>query len=93
MAERIEADPGQWREYRRRNLAVCSAIGAAAAVRCAQERLAGHRRPPKWLLAYLDSASERIAQVIPELSDWRAIAPDAPDYAKPATSMTIHAKP
>lgn len=76
--KRIEADPGRWQEYRRRNLAVCAAVGAAAAIEQARERIEARRRPPKWLLRYLDSAAERIEQVIPELVDWRAIAPDAP---------------
>ena len=62
-------------EYLRRNLLVCSAIGANANAKAALARLRAQKRPPKWLLAYLDGIIERTDRVIPAVVCYRAAAP------------------
>lgn len=51
-------------EYLRRNLVVCKAHGAASAVAKAAERAGALKRAPKWLVALLASAQERMPDVI-----------------------------
>lgn len=67
-------------EYRRRNLLVCSSIGATAAARTALERLATMKRPPKWIVEAFKSVQERTEPLTPDLARWRNEAPDAPQY-------------
>lgn len=67
-------------EYLRRNGVVARAYGAQAAVEQAAERAARLKRPPKWLLALLAQAHERmpdvIAEVVAHRDEERAAADD-----------------
>lgn len=66
-------------EYLRRNLVVCKAVGAQAAISKAMKRLEQQKRPPKWLLGYLQQALTRLPDIPFELAAWRNSSPDAPD--------------
>lgn len=65
-------------EYLRRNLIVCSAYGADAAIREALGRLRMMKSPPKWLMETLLNAKQRAEMLPSELARWRDSAPDAP---------------
>lgn len=67
-------------EYLRRNLVLCSSIGARANIRAIRERLARTKRPPKWLMEILERTYTRASEVQDDLAAWRNAAPDAPDY-------------
>lgn len=72
-------------EYLRRNLAVCSCIGARAGAQTSLNRLKQRVNPPKWLLDNLTGAVERADNALTCLVEYRDAAPDAPDYAKRST--------
>lgn len=72
-------------EYLRRNLLVAKAMGARGAALVALERLGEQKRPPKWIVEAFRSIEERVEPLPRELAEWRALAPDAPNYAKPTT--------
>lgn len=69
-------------EYLRRNLNVAKAIGAVANTRVALERLKGTKHPQKWLVAALEGILDRVKPLPHELANYRALAPDVPDYTK-----------
>lgn len=73
-------------EYLRRNLAVCSCIGARASAQVSLDRLKKHVNPPKWLLDNLTGAMERAGNALPCLVEYRDAAPDAPGYVKRQTT-------
>lgn len=65
-------------EYLRRNLLHAASIGCSANISVALDRLRGIKRTPKWLMALLEGALARSAEVAPEMAKWRNSAPDAP---------------
>lgn len=69
-------------EYHRRNMQVASVIGAKAAVDQALERALSVKHIPNWLIAYLESAANRLPGLEADLAKWRDLAPDAPDAAR-----------
>lgn len=62
-------------EYLRRNLLVCSAVGALASIEQSIKRLEKMKRPPRWLLKSLHMAQERAVKLPPALACYRAAAP------------------
>lgn len=62
-------------EYLRRNLLVCSAIGAHASIEKSIERLLKMKRAPQWLLKSLRMAEERAARLPSALACYRAVVP------------------
>ena len=70
-------------EYLRRNLLVCSAVGAQASIDKSIERLSKMKRAPKWLLKSLHMAQERAAKLPPALACYRAAVPrELPDTSR-----------
>lgn len=67
-------------EYLRRNLLVCKAVGANANTKAALKRLRAQKRPPQWLVGYLEGIIERTAPLSADLARWRNTAPDRPAY-------------
>lgn len=63
-------------EYLRRNLLVCKAIGAHANAQAALQRLKAQKRPPKWLVAYLQGIIDRTEDLGPALACYRAVVPE-----------------
>lgn len=63
-------------EYLRRNLLVCKAIGANATAKVALDRLRLQKRPPKWLVAYLEGIIERTEPLGPALACYRSASPE-----------------
>jgi hypothetical protein len=68
-------------EYLRRNQETAKAYGAHANATTALNRVKAMKRPPKWLVEYLDGIVSRTACLGAELAQWRDLAPDAPSYA------------
>ncbi|SRR6266581_2336762 len=62
-------------EYLRRNLLVAKAIGANANAKAALERLRSQKRPPQWLVTYLEGIVERTEPLGPALACYRSSAP------------------
>lgn len=62
-------------EYLRRNLLVCSAVGANANAQSALKRLRAQKRPPKWLGALLEGIEERTAKLPGPLACYRGAVP------------------
>ena len=62
-------------EYLRRNLLVCSAVGAHAAAEKALKRLQATKRPAKWMVASLKGIIERTEPLVPALACYRAVVP------------------
>ncbi len=65
-------------EYHRRNMQVARVCGAQAAVDQALERARSIQSVPKWLIAYLESAAERLPGLQHDLAAWRDLADDKP---------------
>jgi hypothetical protein len=65
-------------EYHRRNIQVARVCGAQAAVDQALERARAVKGTPKWLIAYLESAADRLPGLQSDLAAWRDLAQDAP---------------
>lgn len=59
------------KEYLRRNLVHCSAVGCRANVGVALERLRTWKNPPKWLVSLLEGALERASEAADELATHR----------------------
>ncbi len=72
-------------EYHRRNMQVARVCGAQAAVDRALERARSVKSVPKWLIAYLESAAERLPGIQHDLAAWRDLADDKPAIRKGAT--------
>ena len=70
-------------EYLRRNLLVCSAVGANANAKAALKRLRAQKRPPKWLIEALECIEERTAKLPGPLACYRSAAPMAIDMPPP----------
>lgn len=68
---RPDADP----EYMRRNLQVCKAVGAHANAKSALKRLQTQKRPPKWLVTYLQGIVERTETLPTDLAAYRDAIP------------------
>jgi len=75
-------------EHLRRNLLVAKAIGARANAGVALDRLRTHKRPPKWLVAYLEGIVKRCEPLPAELARWRDTADDSPDYVRNADTSS-----
>lgn len=65
-------------EYHRRNMQVARVAGAQAAVEQAFERALTVKSIPVWLIAYLESAANRLPGLSCDLAAWRDLAPDSP---------------
>lgn len=65
-------------EYHRRNMQVARVCGANASVDQALERAKQVKSIPKWLIAYLESAAERLPGLQHDLASWRDLAEDSP---------------
>ena len=57
--------------YGRRNLLHCKAVGALANARAARDKLTMLKRPPKWMVEYLDGIVERLVPVADEMAKHR----------------------
>lgn len=64
-------------EYHRLNIQVCRVIGAQASVVQALERARAVKSSPKWLIAYLESAAERLPGLSTDLAAMRDNCIDA----------------
>lgn len=62
-------------EYLRRNLLVCSAVGALASIEQALAHVRKLKHQPKWLLKHLEMAQERAVKLPPELACYRSAVP------------------
>lgn len=62
-------------EYLRRNLLVCSAVGALASIETVLAHVRKLKRQPKWLLKHLEMAQERAVKLPPALACYRSGAP------------------
>lgn len=71
-------------EYHRRNMQVAKACGAHAAIERALERALSIKSIPIWMIAYLESANNRLPGLQYDLAAWRDLAPDAPASARRA---------
>lgn len=72
-------------EFHRLNLQVCRVIGAQAAVDQALERARSVKSTPKWMIAYLESAAERLPGLSADLATLRDGCEDANQWkSKPA---------
>lgn len=69
-------------EYHRLNIQVARVIGAQASVNQALERARNVKSIPKWLIWYLEGASERLPGLSKDLAAYRDICVDA-DRWKP----------
>ena len=74
-------------EYHRRNMQVARVCGAQASVDQALARAQMVKGIPKWLIAYLESAAERLPGLQHDLAAWRDLVPDAPDYVRTPTPL------
>ncbi len=63
-------------EYLRRNLLVCKAVGANANAKAALKRLQAQKRPPQWLVTYLQGIIDRTESLPGELACYRAAVPE-----------------
>jgi len=72
-------------EYHRRNMQVARVCGANAAVDQALERALKVKSIPVWLIAYLESAADRLPGLQHDLAAWRDLAPDSPYIDKTDT--------
>ena len=66
-------------EYHRRNMQVARVCGAQAAVDQALERALSIKSIPNWMIAFLESAANRLPGLQHDLAAWRDLAPDAPE--------------
>lgn len=83
-------------EYHRRNMQVARVCGAQASVDQALERARTVKSMPAWLIAYLESAAERLPGLQRDLAAWRDQAPDMNEFVAPAGCALIasqHASP
>lgn len=72
-------------EYHRLNMQVCRVIGAQAAVDQALQRARSVKGTPKWMLAYLERAAERLPGLSADLAAHRDACHDAHIWrSKPA---------
>ena len=71
-------------EYHRRNMQVARACGANAAVDQALDRARSVKGTPKWMIAYLESAADRLPGLQHDLAAWRELAPDRDEFVAPA---------
>jgi len=71
-------------EYHRRNMQVARVCGAQASVDQALERALTVKSIPVWLIAYLESAANRLPGLQHDLAAWRDLAPDAPGTVRAA---------
>jgi hypothetical protein len=71
-------------EYHRRNMQVARVAGAQAAVDQALERALTVKSIPNWMIAYLESASNRLPGISSDLAAWRDLAPDMPESVRTA---------
>jgi hypothetical protein len=78
MRDRDGGDEPTWPDsprdperYGRRNLLHCKAVGALANAKAARDQLTMLKRPPKWLVAYLDGIVERLVPVADEMAAHR----------------------
>lgn len=69
-------------EYHRRNMQVARVCGAQASVDQALERALTVKSLPVWLIAYLESAANRLPGLQTDLAAWRDLAPDAPETVR-----------
>lgn len=69
-------------EYHRRNMQVARVCGAQASVDQALERALTVKSIPVWLIAYLESAANRLPGLQIDLAAWRDLAPDAPETVR-----------
>jgi hypothetical protein len=69
-------------EYHRRNMQVARVCGANASVDQALERARNVKSIPKWLIAHLESAADRLPGLQTDLAAWRDLADDAPAYVR-----------
>lgn len=76
-------------EYSRRNLQVCRVIGAQEAVDQALERARTLKRFPAWMLAYLESASERLPGLSKDLAAYRDASPDYDEWGPVAAGRRV----
>lgn len=76
-------------EYSRRNLQVCRAIGAQAAVDQALDRAKSLKRFPKWAIAYLESAANRLPGLSIDLAAFRDAAPDCDQWGPRAAAKRV----
>jgi hypothetical protein len=74
----------QLSEYLRRNLLVCKAVGAHANAKAALKRLKAQKRPPKWLVGYLEGIISRTEPLSAALAHHRNNAEDNPYRARSA---------
>jgi hypothetical protein len=74
-------------EYHRRNMQVARVIGAQAAVDQALERALSIKSIPNWMIAYLESAANRLPGLSADLAAWRDLAHDAPTPSAPDTEV------
>jgi hypothetical protein len=65
-------------EYHRRNMQVARVVGAQAAVDQALKRALKIKSIPNWMIAYLESAANRLPGLSADLAAWRDLAHDAP---------------
>ena len=70
-------------EYHRRNMQVARVCGANASVAQALARARQVKSIPKWLIAYLESANERLPGLQHDLAAWRDLADDSPHKKDP----------
>lgn len=66
-------------EYLRRNLLVAKAIGAHANSSAALKRLLATKRPPQWLVKYLEGVIERTEPLVSALACYRSAVPRTTD--------------
>lgn len=76
-------------EYHRRNMQVARVCGAQAAVDQALERALSIKSIPNWMIAFLESAANRLPGLQHDLAAWRDLAPDAPESVR-KTLETSH---
>jgi hypothetical protein len=65
-------------EYHRRNMQAARVAGAQAAVDQALKRALKIKSIPNWMIAYLESAANRLPGLSADLAAWRDLAHDAP---------------
>lgn len=73
-------------EYLRRNLLACKAYGANANAKTALERLKIQKRPPRWLVDYLQGIIDRTEELGPALACYRSAVPERIPH--PTTKVT-----
>lgn len=65
-------------EYHRRNMQVARVCGANVSVAQALDRARQVKSISKWLIAYPESANERLPGLQHDLAAWRDLADDSP---------------